>query len=158
MDWRLQQIHQRFQSTRPVRGATTNNANPTCYRAISIHAPRTGRDLLDDINISWMIYFNPRAPCGARPTMRLAMPATSNISIHAPRAGRDRERHPHGRRLQWISIHAPRAGRDFIYEGRRARDKDFNPRAPCGARPGVWEPSRSTVQISIHAPRAGRDN
>ena len=56
-----------FQSTRPVRGATTPTFHGHFKSAISIHAPRAGRDELpsalsspDDWN------FNPRAPCGAR--------------------------------------------------------------------------------------------
>ena len=59
--------------------------------AISIHAPRTGRD---------------RGPCGHRRT-RL-------ISIHAPRTGRDLHAviYPHG--VVAISIHAPRTGRDLV--------------------------------------------
>ena len=34
---------------------------------------------------------------------------------------------------------------------------DFNPRAPCGARPGVTVDNKVIVQISTHAPLAGRD-
>ena len=35
-----------------------------------------------------------------------------------------------------ISIHAPRAGRDKTWEKVTVQEIDFNPRAPCGARPG----------------------
>ena len=36
--------------------------------------------------------------------------------------------------------------------------EDFNPRAPCGARPvGAGHRQRHLLEISIHAPRAGRD-
>ena len=56
------------------------------------------------------------------------------ISIHAPHAGRDREgllliRHV------GISIHAPHAGRDQTRLTVWLWDPNFNPRAPCGARP-----------------------
>ena len=100
----------RFQSTRPVRGATS--------RAFS----RSSR-----------VNFNPRAPCGARrrvaeeilsaesfQSTRPVRGATRDafngrqkcpISIHAPRAGRDC-RAAGKRRNHAISIHAPRAGRD----------------------------------------------
>ncbi len=78
-----------FQSSRPVRGATE-----------ILHPQRRGRE-----------YFNPRAPCGARPAFDSLMPATSQISILAPRAGRD--------------VECPWCG---------AKAADFNPRAPCGAR------------------------
>ena len=78
----------RFQSTRPVWGATSPNPETLAKIAISIHAPRVGRD--DEYHqttetaeisihaprvgrdplyfpfLSFGRYFNPRAPCGAR--------------------------------------------------------------------------------------------
>ena len=36
-------------------------------------------------------------------------------------------------------------------------ETNFNPRAPCGARPANPPPHSSGKSISIHAPRAGRD-
>ena len=124
----------RFQSTRPVRGATAKKAG----------AAGGGKN------------FNPRAPCGARhgdmmdplgglefqstrpvrgatsrcPAVQLSFP----ISIHAPRAGRDfMPNQVIGHAL--ISIHAPRAGRDQALPSNDGLDHNFNPRAPCGARP-----------------------
>ena len=124
-----------FQSTRPVRGATSGR-----YRC------------------SWIRYhFNPRAPCGARPeyrhctgaggrfqSTRPVRGATAHIvgtvpglliSIHAPRAGRDARRNAKQCQRRGISIHAPRAGRDGRRQSAACRWPDFNPRAPCGARP-----------------------
>ena len=79
----------RFQSTRPVWGATAPATSPYHYSSVSIHAPRVGRDEVSnpcdelvDVSIhaprvgrdaapSHPIHppkrFNPRAPCGARP-------------------------------------------------------------------------------------------
>ena len=60
-----------FQSTRPVWGATIAGwfflLNP---EPISIHAPRVGRDYRRRLSAALRIYFNPRAPCGARPPRR----------------------------------------------------------------------------------------
>ena len=56
----------RFQSTRPVWGATNTPADIYIINRISIHAPRVGRDCPAD--------------CAARVVF---------ISIHAPRVGRD---------------------------------------------------------------------
>ena len=79
---------------------------------ISIHAPRAGRDQNINLYECSNLYFNPRAPCGARRhDLVLAMSSyevfqstrpvrgatffgitdklTMSISIHAPRAGRD---------------------------------------------------------------------
>ena len=36
--------HEKFQSTRPARGATSSKAMVTSSEHISIHAPREGRD------------------------------------------------------------------------------------------------------------------
>ena len=56
-----------FQSPRPLRGAT---AGPP-------------------IRFASLLYFNPRAPCGARPKVKSNMEGESYISTHAPLAGRD---------------------------------------------------------------------
>ena len=149
-------IEKPFQSTHPMRGATSNTPRPPIDHGISIHAPHAGRDLEPPLRIGTperfqstrpvrgatcatgpyrpcQRHFNPRAPCGAR---RRCCPT--------PCAG------PH-----------------------------FNPRAPCGARPYARSPRLSPVtfqstrpvrgatgpvralcfhpDISIHAPRAGRD-
>ena len=100
------------------------------------------------------------------------------ISIHAPHAGCD------GRPSAWawlryISIHAPHAGCDIPFipistyartfqsthpmrgatsNGSSSKPRhNFNPRTPCGVRPGIQSrPSRAGI-ISIHAPHAGCD-
>ena len=167
-----------FQSTRPMRGATSS-------RSLRISASRN---------------FNPRAPCGARPkqnrwggkqaefqstrpmrgaTIRVDHSTVDGkISIHAPHAGRDFP----NRKTFWckdISIHAPHAGRDLPLTGIDHQPIDFNPRAPCGARPTdmafpdvskIFQSTRpmrgatskvvsvyNFYTISIHAPHAGRD-
>ena len=146
--------------------------------------------------------FNPRTPRGVRRGPSGSRTAGGNISIHAPRAGRDSASMTHffasplfqstrpvrgatskkpitELRCQ-ISIHAPRAGRDCSDVARCSCQRDFNPRAPCGARLALCaesvgmnlifqstRPVRGATDaqtfdgkgpaISIHAPRAGRD-
>ena len=101
-----------FQSTRPVRGATAGVLQVPHIELISIHAPRAGRDLV------------------THPDGLVAL-----ISIHAPRAGRD-DKLLVDLFHESISIHAPRAGRDLLVSaGARRYLGNFNPRAPCGARP-----------------------
>ena len=104
-------IAHRFQSTRPVRGATQRL--PLCRgcACISIHAPRAGRDHRGRELLRYLPHFNPRAPCGARPDAGGRRPGRGDISIHAPRAGRDDESHSNSSEVE-----------------------NFNPRAPCGAR------------------------
>ena len=126
------------------------------------------------------MYFNPRAPCGARrfarrlscahvtafqstrPVWGATKAAAGDrprqlISIHAPRVGRDGL---HALFVQQgrISIHAPRVGRDAQPGERSWLCADFNPRAPCGARLQLSPLPMYGSGISIHAPRVGRDS
>ena len=55
-----------FQSTRPMRGATTCHSEVILDIDISIHAPHAGRDGPGSWPCPSPDYFNPRAPCGAR--------------------------------------------------------------------------------------------
>ena len=126
----------RFQSTRPVWGATIVTLDKVAEMTISIHAPRVGRDLsiCDAVQFSMLIsihaprvgrdnskfpvgakpkHFNPRAPCGARQHRRAYTQNQSAISIHAPRVGRDYT-HDAGLFARRISIHAPHVGRDYL--------------------------------------------
>ena len=145
----------RFQSTRPAWGATKAGRQGRGKGGISIHAPRMGRD------------------CGENAACLYVL-----ISIHAPRMGRDRTSCQTPKYI-FISIHAPRMGRDHIGFSCPTGLRDFNPRAPHGARHieqrvvqmefefqstrpawGATETKSADVfgyQISIHAPRMGRD-
>ena len=102
---------QAFQSTRPMRGATQATARP----------PPRGR------------CFNPRAPCGARPTATTPTALSVSFNPRAPCGARRRcERLACNRAV--VSIHAPHAGRDKGASRACSRTSSFNPRAPCGAR------------------------
>ena len=145
-----------FQSTRPMRGATSlSNRNAWANSAISIHAPRAGRDSSRRGRVCISLNFNPRAPCGARLLIVPQIRSPVYFNPRAPCGARPRSR-----------VHIP-------------PQSYFNPRAPCGARPDTWRSStprrkfQSTrpvrgatvsatvtadqINISIHAPRAGRD-
>ena len=168
-----------FQSTRPLRGATALLGINAVVLSISTHAPLAGRDTstlpscstpaefqptrplrgatdLERAGHMMGRYFNPRAPCGARPGSWQVYKDCDMISTHAPLAGRDSvcslfvamllvfqpTRPLRGATIdnycknpyKLISTHAPLAGRDNTHI---AIDKpliNFNPRAPCGAR------------------------
>ena len=81
-------------------------------RGISIHAPRVGSDFHTQAN-----------------------QCQDGISIHAPRVGSD-PAYPGGPALAAISIHAPRVGSDRQNYLPGHEIRDFNPRSPCGERPG----------------------
>ena len=86
-----------------------------------------------------------------------------------------------GSRLSAVSIHAPRVGSDDEHLDAQNTNMGFNPRSPCGERPGgstvlpvmglkfqstlpVWgatavqEVHKAVQDVSIHAPRVGSDN
>ena len=133
-----------FQSTPPVRGATTQ------YGDLPRHP----------------LHFNPRPPCGERRVQAFSVCGACGISIHAPRAGSD-FLPAWDTNLCHISIHAPRAGSDnmFSLSYNRTREfqstppvrgatgsrrpaappsSNFNPRPPCGERPGAGECRNTT--------------
>ena len=124
----------KFQSTRPVRGATTATSFP----------------------IRMYKNFNPRAPCGARPFQYRKNSPRSLFQSTRPVRGATWDKIAY-EVYGDISIHAPRAGRDARFITATATPKNFNPRAPCGARPHGSGRETRTEKISIHAPRAGRD-
>ena len=172
-------ISRRFQSTRPLRGATSEvDACCACW-LISIHAPLAGRDKDSHLYDFRCKYFNPRAPCGARRQELIHRAVCLYISIHAPLAGRDAPASQSTSAAR-ISIHAPLAGRDCNSWNQLFSKLDFNPRAPCGARLnavymgwlffchfnprapcgarlGESAGNLKLSYISIHAPLAGRD-
>ena len=146
--------------------------------AISIHAPRVGRDQLPRFAPSSLRNFNPRAPCGARlasgrpPRPFVAFQSTrpvwgatrlstgdgsnKEISIHAPRVGRD-VKHPTGQsNATEISIHAPRVGRDSGLFLRIVPGQNFNPRAPCGARLDATASVFLAIDFNPRAPCGAR--
>ena len=149
-------IEKPFQSTHPMRGATSNTPRPPIDHGISIHAPHAGRDQLFFPTLLLLSLFQSTRPVRGATLEQAGLECVLGISIHAPRAGRDS---PWGwdRPCQRISIHAPRAGRDVHVRGalllheafqstrpvrgatawdadQRKERYDFNPRAPCGAR------------------------
>ena len=122
-----------FQSTHPVRGATTSANAISAGSQISIHAPRAGCDLTTLI-LQLSPEFQSTHPVrGATGTHELFGEATD------------------------ISIHAPRAGCDPGFSASPAPCTHFNPRTPCGVRPHRTHPLSPRADISIHAPRAGCD-
>ena len=148
-----------FQSTRPLRGATQDSIFAfTCQAYFNPRAPcgaRRSKDNIFENNKEISIH----APLAGRDRTQLLRSVGGHvISIHAPLAGRDAAVLAHHLRVIDISIHAPLAGRDTRRQRatpltlrfqstrplrgatqcgqlRHQLLQDFNPRAPCGARP-----------------------
>ena len=129
----------------------------TLPNRVSIHAPRTGRDPALPSLSRLAICFNPRAPHGARPSLFPARPAVSEC--FNPRA-------PHGARhgsdvsvsssTQFQSTRPARGATSRHRSNTSCRCR-FNPRAPHGARRDTAQGPRCCIRVSIHAPRTGRD-
>ena len=124
-----------FQSTLPLRGATTAKQAGTEASEISIHAPLAGSDL--DLSRYFKISkfnFNPRSPCGERldgdmffqrlEPFQSTLPlrgATSVLRKLQIRRKYFNPRSPCGERLKW-------------YRKGEMPGEYFNPRSPCGER------------------------
>ncbi len=126
---------EKFQSTRPARGATCGSGVGTRHLPVSIHAPRAGRDECRELPEQQQQRFQSTRPARGATTTAGVCGAAFGVSIHAPRAGRDRRRLP-----------------------KMAGERRFNPRAPRGARHALTLFIWWLRNVSIHAPRAGRDN
>ena len=123
-----------FQSTRPVRGATRPRHAGGRGPSISIHAPRAGRDGRPPAAAAAALYFNPRAPCGARPLIQLF-----NISHDVFQSTRPvRGATPGCRQRLDLSVEfqstRPVRGATSGSTKMGWPSSHFNPRAPCGAR------------------------
>ncbi len=79
-----------FQSTLPARGATRVNRVIRAGYVISIHAPRTGSDVLPQMVDNIGSIFQSTLPARGATNYYADLLATSVISIHAPRTGSDR--------------------------------------------------------------------
>ena len=102
-----QRQHQEFQSTRPIRGATTIN------------------DILEGI-----VTFQSTRPIRGATALRRRWNRRYDISIHAPHTGRDSGGIPIQGYLPHISIHAPHTGRDGRSKGAGLRNATISIHAP----------------------------
>ena len=123
---------------------------------VSIHAPRTGRDVYHSFVNPHLLSFNPRAPYRARLCWRLVIcmkiefqstrPVQGAtfpqqhpnfliiVSIHAPRTGRDRTDPIHVSRECLFQSTRPVQGATRSYLMMQTIQPGFNPRAPYRAR------------------------
>ena len=146
----------KFQSTLPMRGATTRHSSLDNPPYISIHAPHAGSDDGYYGHADGFHGFQSTLPMRGATAKYPCHPRHQNISIHAPHAGSDlayvdplrrgesfQSTLPmrgatsltgqHGGRKN-ISIHAPHAGSDHRRVEQHTGKDYFNPRSPCGER------------------------
>ena len=101
-----------FQSTRPLRGETKLTRATQYVAWFSIHSPLAGRDTGSRSRCAPRWFFNPLAPCGARPTIT---DFSNHLRFFNPLApcGARRYSESYTRKIKAFSIHSPLAGRDF---------------------------------------------
>ena len=125
--------------------------------SISTHAPLAGRDRSPGLATRSSSYFNPRAPCGARLSNAVVYRMLRNeFQPTRPLRGATDDRLRLGLDFG-ISTHAPLAGRDHRGLCPVSDQHDFNPRAPCGARPrGLTAPRPIRTYFNPRAPCGAR--
>ena len=127
-------LYREFQSTRPVWGATGHNLWVSCWKIFQSTRPVWGATAALIVGVFNPQNFNPRAPCGARRGGRLASDPRDHISIHAPRVGRDHFVQRLVMLFRKFQSTRPVWGATVSNATVRATRRHFNPRAPCGAR------------------------
>ncbi len=150
-------LHQGFQSTLPVWGATEPGpaVEPVC------------------------VYFNPRSPCGERHEDTRKGIQTEDFNPRSPCGERQQPSHP-GKLLHQFQSTLPVWGATPVFPLPRGvgssfqstlpvwgatfdptvdngQPVNFNPRSPCGERPARKQLELTRPDISIHAPRVGSD-
>ena len=102
---------------------------------ISIHAPLAGRDVSSHADAALISYFNPRAPCGARPVYCCATLRRLPFQSTRPLRGATKATVVGKHRQRYFNPRAPCGARRNHLLLFPLRTCNFNPRAPCGARP-----------------------
>ena len=124
-----------FQSTHPLRGATRGGVHQPQHHGISIHAPLAGcDDGLDRLAYRRHGFQSTHPLRGATTPLQLLMVLVLFQSTH------------------------PLRGATLVKFDRALVLGHFNPRTPCGVRPARVTLSTRLTAISIHAPLAGCDD
>ena len=163
----------------PLAGCDFSHKKSPFTAHISIHAPLAGCDAPKEIIKRYTKYFNPRTPCGVRPST--ARGSTAWTMYFNPRtlAGCDISRAGNWCTISTFQSTHPLRGATIYPFSRPRLRKHFNPRTPCGVRRALAHENcnRSRFQsthplrgatfcprpacyngrISIHAPLAGCD-
>ena len=122
-----------FQSTHSLRSATSLNYGPQRINKVSIHALLAECDVSHETQINHTRSFNPRTPCGVRPSTPITATATEEVSIHALLAECDNRLVGSPTLAQGFNPRTPCGVR--LHDGLPGRTfHGFNPRTPCGVR------------------------
>ena len=140
----------------PLAGRDAGEPERCAADLISTHAPLAGRDVVIYLTGA-QCQFQPTRPLrGATRRLRARLTAL-DISTHAPLAGRDSFATLISAPELNFNPRAPCGARPVSSIPSQTLSRNFNPRAPCGARRAAGDRAPFTVWISTHAPLAGRD-
>ena len=123
---------QKFQSTLPAWGATSQSITAMPGIIISIHAPRMGSDHSSYGSLPRLFYFNPRSPHGERRYLLSSFLTCSIFQSTLPAWG----------------------ATEYLHQA-NVLDSDFNPRSPHGERPGFGLFGRSGMGFQSTLPAWG---
>ena len=146
-----------FQPTRPLRGATAAAERGRLPLQISTHAPLAGRDREALDGVLPPVRFQPTRPLrGATPPI-VTVSWWSIFQPTRPLRGATTASAPRAPICRNFNPRAPCGARRFVPSSSPLQSTHFNPRAPCGARLHLAVARLVVVVISTHAPLAGRD-
>ena len=145
-----------FQSTRPIRGATPDVAVDGIGAVISIHAPHTGRDDLDELIRQLSRIFQSTRPIRGATAGSLHMYSRDYISIHAPHTGRDQYTEAICTKVSYFNPRAPYGARRYATRSGN-QPPTFQSTRPIRGATGLPHLHHGEPRISIHAPHTGRD-
>ena len=145
---------------------------------ISIHAPRAGCDVKSLASCAYSFYFNPRTPCGVRRRVYSSISqrkifqsthpvrgATSGVATSGLRRTQFQSTHPvrgatplrlglSPRLRRFQSTHPVRGATPQHAQPHREHG-NFNPRTPCGVRPGTRDHCQRSHQFQSTHPVRG---
>ena len=150
--------HRRDFNPRAPRGARPLRRLRHLARVmISIHAPLAGRDPFRSLRRTDRRNFNPRAPRGARRGSMVMLATSAIFQSTRPSRGATTPAGTSTNAIPAFQSTRPSRGATRPHKSGVAGAKNFNPRAPRGARLACSATAAAPSRISIHAPLAGRD-
>ena len=148
----------KFQSTRPIRGATSSFTYSHWLNPFQSTRPIRGATKTPGRRcISASIFQSTRPIRGATIVAKLCFPEARDFNPRAPYGARPEKHYLGTDHYIFQSTRPIRGATGHVYGGSTWELDNFNPRAPYGARRDCHLCPASRGPISIHAPHTGRD-
>ena len=123
---------------------------------ISIHVLRVEDDEMPSTSVGTISYFNPRPPCGGRPSFLAFIILALSISIHVLRVEDDEVVTCPVKMDINFNPRPPCGGRLDVFAHFRTGPHHFNPRPPCGGRHAATCLAFFAVDFNPRPPCGGR--